>query len=138
MSYDVTPFYGFATFSQNRLDALLRLIVGNLSGKNTPRITLNDIHVYLHFLKLVGIPENAEGGCSLRAAAFAKAPERTSSLLRRNLLITADGTDLVDQDYTEKKDPRGFMFSIMLHLKPLSDLLECASRAGHTPHRIRI
>jgi hypothetical protein len=43
MSYDVTPFYGFATFSQNRLDALLRLIVGNLSGINAPTITLNDI-----------------------------------------------------------------------------------------------
>jgi len=30
MSYDATPFYGFATFPQNRLDTLLKPIMGIL------------------------------------------------------------------------------------------------------------
>ncbi len=42
MNSDVTPFYAFTTFSKNRLDTLLRLIVGNLSWTNAPGITLNN------------------------------------------------------------------------------------------------
>lgn len=43
MSYDDTPFYERETFLKNRLDALLKPIVGKLSGKNAPQIKLNDI-----------------------------------------------------------------------------------------------
>jgi len=46
MSYDVAPFYGFTIFLKNRLDAPLKPIMGILSERNAPGITLNDIPLY--------------------------------------------------------------------------------------------
>jgi len=43
MSYDVTPFYGFATFPKNRLDALFRPIMGKIYDTNAPGYSRNDI-----------------------------------------------------------------------------------------------
>jgi hypothetical protein len=42
MSYNDTPHYERETFLKNRLDALLKPIVGRLSGTNAPGIKLND------------------------------------------------------------------------------------------------
>jgi hypothetical protein len=42
MSYDATPFYGLATFPENRFDGPLKPIMGILYERNAPRITLND------------------------------------------------------------------------------------------------
>jgi hypothetical protein len=42
MSYDDTPHYEREIFLKNRLDVLLKPIVGKLSGKNAPQIKLND------------------------------------------------------------------------------------------------
>ena len=42
MSYNVSAFYVAETFIKNRLDALLKPIVRNLSGGNAPLIKSND------------------------------------------------------------------------------------------------
>jgi hypothetical protein len=42
MSYDDTLHYVREIFLKNRLDVLLKPIVGKLSGKNAPQIKLND------------------------------------------------------------------------------------------------
>ncbi len=42
MSQGVTPSYEREIFLKTRLDVLLKLIAGKLSGKNAPQIKLND------------------------------------------------------------------------------------------------
>jgi len=45
MSYNDTPHYRAETFLKNRLDALLKPIVGRLYGRNAPGYLSDDISV---------------------------------------------------------------------------------------------
>ncbi len=42
MSYDDTPYYEKENFLKNRLDVLLKPVMGKLSGKNAPSYRRND------------------------------------------------------------------------------------------------